>query len=77
MEFVVLALALLFIVGYSAYIAFSIQRGKPWALDAARAISRLDSHSVIVDLRGRRQDTPANEAEVRGQEEQEPQRLAA
>ena len=33
-------------IGYAVFLGVNIEKGKPWALEIARAISVLDPHSV-------------------------------
>ena len=53
METTVAALVLLITVAYAVFIAVSIEKGKTWAIEIARAISVLDPQSVSYDLNQR------------------------
>ncbi len=51
MEYLVAGLALLIAAGYAAFIAVNIEKGKPWAIDIAKAVSMLDPGSIDHHLR--------------------------
>jgi len=53
MEYLVAALVLLFTVSYAVFIAVSIEKGKSWAVETARAISMLDPATARFELRER------------------------
>ena len=78
MEYLVGALVLLFTVAYAVFIAVSIEKGRSWALETARAISMLDPVSSGFELRCRAMEpvTGPDEPESAPVPE-EPQRLAA
>ncbi len=46
MEFLFAFLALGAAIGYAIFLGVNIEKGKPWALEIARAISVLDPNSV-------------------------------
>jgi hypothetical protein len=56
MEYLVAALLSLFAIGYAAVIAINIEKGRPWALEIAEAISMLDPQSAHQRLRGSLRD---------------------
>jgi hypothetical protein len=76
MEYIVAAGASTLAVSYGAYIAFSVEKGKPWALGVARAIAMLDPQSVDPYLRDGLALPPA-EAQPEPEIAAEPDRLAA
>lgn len=51
MEYLVVVLTGLIAVSYAVFVGVSIERGKPWAREVARAISMLDPHSLNHHLR--------------------------
>jgi len=53
MEYLVAALVLLVAVGYAVVIAVNVEKGKPWALEIAQAVSMLDPASASHHLRER------------------------
>lgn len=53
METLVAVLIVAITVVYAVFIAVSIQKGKRWAVDIARAISMLDPQSASFELRQR------------------------
>ena len=53
MEILVATLVLVITVAYAVFIAVSIEKGKSWAVEIARAVSMLDPHSVSYDLQQR------------------------
>jgi hypothetical protein len=53
MEYLVAALVLLLTVSYAVFIAVSIEKGKSWAVETARAISMLDPATACFELRDR------------------------
>lgn len=51
MEYLVAVLLIVLTVGYAVFIAVNIEKGKPWAIEIARAASMMDPLSVDRDLR--------------------------
>ena len=78
MEYVVVALAGLIAVSYAVFIGVSIERGKPWAREMARAISLLDFHTVDYHLREQiREADPPEGPDPEPEEQTSADRLAA
>ena len=57
METLVAVLVLVITVAYAVFIAVSIEKGKSWAVEIARAISMLDPQSVSFDLHQRARES--------------------
>ncbi len=78
MEYLVGTLVLLFTVSYAVFIAVSIEKGRTWALETARAISMLDPASSGFELRSRAMEpvTGPDEPDAE-QHAAHPERLAA
>ena len=81
MEILVAALVLVITVAYAVFIAVSIEKGKTWAIEIARAISVLDPQSVSYDLHQRAMESVTVRNDSRARTERVPQtpddRLAA
>ena len=60
MEILVAVLVLVITAAYAVFIAVSIEKGKTWALEIARAISMLDPQSVSYDLHQRAMESIAH-----------------
>jgi len=79
MEILVAVLVMLITVAYAVFIAVSIEKGKSWAVEIARAISVLDPQSVSFDLHQRAMESVAVRKGAGGKAAPEPasDRLAA
>jgi hypothetical protein len=79
MEYLVAALVLLLTVGYAVFVAISVEKGKGWAKETARAISMLDPHSANFEVRSRAMEPVSEIVEQPSQQElpAQPDRLAA
>jgi hypothetical protein len=79
MEIIVAVLVLLITVAYAVFIAVSIEKGKSWAVEIARAISVLDPQSVSFDLHQRAMESVTVRKGTAGNATPEPasDRLAA
>ncbi len=66
MEIFVAVLVLVITVAYAVFIAVSIEKGKSWAVEIARAISMLDPQSVSFDLQQRAMESVTVRARTRG-----------
>jgi hypothetical protein len=51
MEYLVAVLLVVLTVGYAIFIAVNIEKGKPWAIEIARAASMMDPLSADRHLR--------------------------
>ncbi len=51
-------------IGYAVFLGVNIEKGKPWALEIARAISVLDPHSVDQYLYVKRPEDERTEKET-------------
>jgi hypothetical protein len=51
MEYLVAVLLVVLTVGYAIFIAVNIEKGKPWAIEIARAASMMDPLSMDRHLR--------------------------
>jgi len=79
METLVAVLVLVITVAYAVFIAVSIEKGKSWAVEIARAISMLDPQSVSFDLHQRAMESVSvrTAAEAKPAPEPASNRLAA
>lgn len=73
MEYLVASLTLLAAVGYAVFIALNIEKGKPWAVETAWAISMMDPNALDRPIDA----VPEARAEETDIETEIPERLAA
>ncbi len=64
MEFLFAILTLGAAIGYAVFLGVNIEKGKPWALEIARAISVLDPNSVDQYLYVKRPEDERTEKEA-------------
>jgi hypothetical protein len=78
MEYLVIVMTLLVAVSYAVFVGVSIERGKSWAREVARAVSMLDPYTVDYHLREQLRDPgPGDRPDPEPEEQPRPDRLAA